>query len=130
MKKLLLAILCLGIVAGSAMAWNMNANPAMKAVDWNIVRTTTEAENFDLPTSGVYSIVGAKTAVLALTSTASLATYSIMYYQSNGTKLVSTETLTVGTAKTLLTPYFKFRAACSASESGDQGTGEVYVLGY
>lgn len=129
MKKLLVILCVLGVIAGNVLAYNMNNNPPMKAVDWNIVRTTTEAQNIDLPTSGIYSIVGAKTAVLSLKSSATLDSYSILYYQSNGTKLISTETMTIGTAKTLLTPYFKFRAACSSLES-KTGTGEVYILGY
>lgn len=130
MKRLIVVLfLVMMILAGNVLAYNFLNSPPVKAVDWNIVRTTTEAQNIDLPTTGVYTVVGAKTAVLALTSTATLETRSILYYQSNGTKLISTETLTVGTAKTLLTPYFKFRAVCSSLEVGI-GTGEVYILGY
>lgn len=130
MKRFMVVLfLAAMVLVGNVQAYNFLNSPPVKAVDWNIVRTTTEAQNIDLPTSGVYSVVGAKTAVLSLVSTATLEIRSILYYQSNGTKLISTETLTVGTAKTLLTPYFKFRAACSSLEVG-VGTGEVYILGY
>ena len=102
---------------------------AAKAVDWNIVKTTTEAQSFYYPSSGVFHDIGAKMLYLTLTTNSTQHAYSILFYQSNGTKLISTETVVSGAAKTLLTPYYKLLAICGSEEIGlSRATAEVYIL--
>jgi hypothetical protein len=121
MKKLLLVALVL-VIAFSTVSF------AAKAVDWNIVKTTTEAQSIYCPSSGIFKEVGATKVYLTLTTNSTVETYSVLFYQSNGTSLLSTESVTVGDSKTLLTPYFRLLATCGAEPLTARGTAEVYIL--
>ena len=128
MKKLMVLLVALMIAAGNALAYNWVNNPPVLGAAWNIVRTTTDAESIYSPATGVYRLVGGKTLYFTLNSPATSWTYSILFYQENGTSLISTESVTVGVAKTLLSPNFKLKTACTTLEPTVRGTGEVYVV--
>ena len=121
MKKFLLLVLALVVICSTA-------SLATKTIDWNIVKTTTEAQSIYCPSGGIFKEVGATKVYLALTTNSTVETYSILFYQSNGTNLLSTESVPVGASKTLLTPYFRLLATCGPEPVTARGTAEVYIL--
>lgn len=120
MKRVFIFAFALLLMAGTGFA--------IRTYDWNIIPTTTEAQTINCPGSGIFRDIGSRTVMLLKSAAATAETYSILYYQSNGTKLLSTEGVIASTAVTLKSPYFKLACLTSAADLGARITAEVYIL--
>ena len=97
---------------------------AAKAVDWNIGAIGTSAAY--CPSSGMFKEIGAKSLTITTTNCPT-ATFSVYFYNSTGTPVLSTETVSVNTSKTLLSPYFALGVISTEAITG-LASAEVYIL--
>lgn len=113
MKKLLLSLLF--VFAFSSMGFGA------RAIDWT--KSTTANVPMYLPSSGIFKDIGVKELYLTTTNTNS--TFEVVYYQSSGTIVLSTESLSKNVKKVILNPNFRIR---SVSSEAVLLTAEVYIL--